>query len=102
MPDGGVTHDIQTKPRLLLEEVGETQYNTSVRIGIQPLPAGPIPPSPSIGTLLNTIRISDIVVGKRYRKDLGDIPALAADIERLGLLQPTVVDKNHNLIAGLW
>lgn len=44
--------------------------------------------------------ISQIVVGERHRKDLGDIDALASSIAELGLLQPVVVDKRGHLIAG--
>jgi hypothetical protein len=47
-----------------------------------------------------TIRPSDIKIGRRTRRDLGDIDALAADINEIGLLQPIVVDEDNNLIAG--
>lgn len=42
----------------------------------------------------------DIIVGERFRKDLGDIDELARSIEEVGLLQPIVVDTAGNLIAG--
>ena len=41
-----------------------------------------------------------IKIGKRHRKDLGNVKALAADINERGLLHPIVVDLKHNLIAG--
>lgn len=41
-----------------------------------------------------------IKIGKRHRKDLGDIKALANDINERGLLHPIVVDLKNNLIAG--
>jgi site-specific DNA-methyltransferase (adenine-specific) len=45
--------------------------------------------------------VSDIVVGKRFRKDMGDLDALAASIADLGLLQPLVVRRSdRQLIAG--
>lgn len=48
-----------------------------------------------------TVPIDSIVIPKdRARKDLGDIEALAASIEQVGLLQPVVLDKNNRLIAG--
>jgi ParB-like chromosome segregation protein Spo0J len=47
------------------------------------------------------LNIADIQIpSTRARKDMGDIAALAASIESVGLLQPVVVDKNHRLIAG--
>ncbi|SRR6266851_5457274 len=47
------------------------------------------------------LNISDIKVGKRFRKDLGDVDALAASINDLGMLQPIVVTKDHRLVAGV-
>jgi N6-adenosine-specific RNA methylase IME4 len=44
---------------------------------------------------LETIRI-----GVRHRQDLGDVQALAASIERVGLLHPIVVSVDGLLIAG--
>jgi ParB-like chromosome segregation protein Spo0J len=46
------------------------------------------------------IRIDDVIVGERFRKELGDIEALAQSIKELGLLQPIAVDEKGNLIAG--
>lgn len=46
------------------------------------------------------ILISKIKIGERHRKDLGDIDALARDIEEIGLLQPIVVTSKGELIAG--
>ena len=42
----------------------------------------------------------DVWVGPRHRKDMGDIAALAASIERVGLLHPIVVTPDNKLIAG--
>ena len=44
--------------------------------------------------------ISKIRVRSRYRKNLGDIASLAANIKELGLLHPIVVRPGGRLIAG--
>lgn len=46
------------------------------------------------------VAIGDIVAGERDRGDLGDIAALAASIEAVGLLHPVVVTKSMALVAG--
>lgn len=46
------------------------------------------------------VRIADIVVGERSRKDLGDIDALASSLGEVGLLQPVVVTPDCKLVAG--
>jgi ParB-like chromosome segregation protein Spo0J len=46
------------------------------------------------------IKIDSIKVGKRHRKDLGDIEGLAASIEEVGLLHPPVITPDGELIAG--
>lgn len=49
----------------------------------------------------NPIRpVDEIEVGFRYRKDLGDLRALARSIEEIGLLHPVVVTPDGRLIAG--
>jgi ParB family chromosome partitioning protein len=51
---------------------------------------------------VTTMKIADIRIGRRYRKDPGDIEALAKSIQELGLLQPIVVNaSNSELIAGM-
>lgn len=47
-----------------------------------------------------TMPISQIKVGKRIRRDMGDIESLAASIADLGLLQPILVFPDGRLIAG--
>ena len=47
-----------------------------------------------------TFPISAIQVGKRHRKDLGDIRALARSIQEIGLLHPVVIRPDRKLIAG--
>lgn len=50
---------------------------------------------------MNEIKISDIIIGDRFRKEYDKIPELAASIKKTnGLLQPIVVDAQDNLIAG--
>ena len=40
-----------------------------------------------------TINISDIIIGDRARKDLGDVDSMAASIKEYGLIQPIVVNR---------
>ena len=49
---------------------------------------------------MTTRRIDKIVVGKRHRRDLGDLTGLAASIEDLGLLHPITIDERGHLLAG--
>lgn len=44
--------------------------------------------------------IADIKIGDRYRKDVGDIEALAASIKKQGLLQPIGINENNELVFG--
>jgi hypothetical protein len=44
--------------------------------------------------------ISEITIGERCRKDMGDIAGLATSIDSIGLLHPVVIDKQDRLIAG--
>jgi len=46
------------------------------------------------------MRIEDISIGERYRKDLGDIGGLAKSIQEIGLLHPVVVTSDGQLVAG--
>ena len=49
-----------------------------------------------------TRRINEIIVGDdRFRKDMGDIPALAARIVELGLLHPIVIRPDGMLAGGV-
>lgn len=47
------------------------------------------------------MKVSEIKVGKRFRKDLGDLSALCASIERVGLLHAVVVTPDGELVAGV-
>lgn len=44
--------------------------------------------------------VARIKIGKRHRKDFGNLAALAADINERGLLHPIVIDADDRLIAG--
>src|ERR1700675_3225506 len=46
------------------------------------------------------MNIDQIQVGFRYRRDLGDVRALADSIAEVGLLHPVVVTAEGRLIAG--
>lgn len=48
----------------------------------------------------HSIAVDSITVGERFRKDPGDIPALAENIKEYGLLHPLVIDDDHKLLAG--
>jgi ParB-like chromosome segregation protein Spo0J len=56
----------------------------------------------SSSRLIYDVLIKDIVVGDRYRKDLGDLGSLAASIRGTpgGMLQPIVVNAQNKLILG--
>jgi ParB family chromosome partitioning protein len=47
-----------------------------------------------------TVTVDSIVVGARHRKDAGDLDALAASIDQLGLLQPVTVTPDRVLVCG--
>ena len=46
------------------------------------------------------IKIENIIVKKRIRKNLGDIVPLAESLKSYGLMNPVVVDDEGRLIAG--
>lgn len=45
-------------------------------------------------------KISEITIGKRYRKDKGNLTPLAASIASVGLLHPVVITQDGVLVAG--
>ena len=49
---------------------------------------------------VRSIAIADIVVGKRHRREMGDIAGLADSIQDIGLLHRITVDENGRLLAG--
>ncbi len=50
--------------------------------------------------LTKNLKISDIEIGPRHRKDFGDIDGLVANIKENGLLQPIGVTRDNVLIFG--
>lgn len=51
-------------------------------------------------TIKQRMRLNEISLGERFRKDYKDIPALADNIREHGLLQPLVVSAEGVLLAG--
>lgn len=49
---------------------------------------------------MEQISIASISVENRFRKDMGNLDALAASIKELGQLQPIIINKDRRLIAG--
>lgn len=46
------------------------------------------------------VKISDIKINKRVRKDLGDIESLKKSLGRHGLLEPILVTDDNMLVSG--
>lgn len=46
------------------------------------------------------LKIADIKIKKRIRKDSGDLAGLVASLRDHGLMNPVVVNGSHELIAG--
>ena len=46
------------------------------------------------------VRIEDIKVKKRIRKEMGDISALADSMKRFGQISPILINQKNFLIAG--
>jgi ParB family chromosome partitioning protein len=46
------------------------------------------------------IPIQDVIVKKRIRHDLGDIPGLAESMKRYGQINPIMITQKNILIAG--
>jgi ParB-like chromosome segregation protein Spo0J len=51
-------------------------------------------------TGITELPIDAISVGERFRKEMGDLQALADEIKKDGLLHPIVVNMEHRLICG--
>lgn len=47
-----------------------------------------------------TLAVTEILIGERVRKDMGDITSLAESIQRHGLLHPVVIKSDRTLVAG--
>ncbi len=46
------------------------------------------------------MKINDIIIKERIRKDLGDLSLLKKSIEKYGLLHPIIINKNNQLVSG--
>jgi len=46
------------------------------------------------------VRINDVILEKRFRKDLGELDGLMESIKLLGLLQPIGITKDKVLVFG--
>ena len=46
------------------------------------------------------MKINDIIIKERIRKDLGDLSLLKKSIEKYGLLHPIIINKNNELVSG--
>ena len=51
-------------------------------------------------SMLKEIKIADIRVGSRHRRDMGDLTTLADSIRQEGLLQPIGVTDRLELVFG--
>jgi len=50
--------------------------------------------------IVETLDISDIIIGTRARKEIGDLEDLVGSIKESGQLNPVLVNEKHELIAG--
>lgn len=57
-------------------------------------------PRPESGHLVAEFPITQIVLGRSYRRELGDLSELSASIQKLGLLCPIVITTDGVLISG--
>lgn len=46
------------------------------------------------------VRIDEIVIRKRIRRNLGDIVPLMESMKKFGLMTPIIINKENELIAG--
>jgi 16S rRNA G966 N2-methylase RsmD len=53
-----------------------------------------------MSTNYHEVLLTAINVGERFRVDYGDIDALKRSIETFGLLEPVILDRENNLLAG--
>jgi len=51
-------------------------------------------------TATDTFSVDEIIIGKRHRRDIGDVGPLAQSIAAIGLLHPVVIRPDGLLIAG--
>lgn len=58
------------------------------------------PKSRCLASAASLVQVSEIRVGRRCRKEVGDIEALKESLSRLGMLQPIVLDSGTGLVSG--
>jgi len=49
---------------------------------------------------VHDLPIEQVVIGERFRKDMGDLEGLTNSVKEKGILQPITVDTEYMLIAG--
>lgn len=49
---------------------------------------------------METVKISEIIISERFRKNLGELSTLVQSIKEVGLLHPIVISEKNELIAG--
>lgn len=47
------------------------------------------------------VKVTEVIVGSRFRKEVGDLSSLVESIREVGLLHPIVVNEKRELIAGV-
>lgn len=59
-----------------------------------------LPRTRPLSMAIEAVEVSEIMVGERHRKDMGDLQALADSIHQLGLLQPIGITSDRRLVFG--
>ena len=54
----------------------------------------------SASITLEEIPISEIKIGKRLRKEIGNIDSLCKSISSIGLLHPIIITSDNYLVSG--
>jgi len=49
---------------------------------------------------MRKVKVDKVIVGERFRKDLGDLEPLKESVKRLGFLHPIGVTKDNRLVYG--
>ena len=53
-----------------------------------------------MNTNLQNVKLTDIKISPRFRKNYGDIKELVTSVKEKGILQPISLNKNLELAAG--
>jgi hypothetical protein len=81
---------MKTMTTINCTEIRQPQNESSIRQKLGP---------DAIGKVM--LPIADIIIGERFRHDLGDIPELAARMKQRGQLVPIIVRPDNTLVKGL-